>query len=116
MPQGNFEFQGRGLSFLWLLIWTTLLTLITVGIFTPWAYTAQQKWIARNTTVDGKPLEFTGTGLGLLGNWLLVFILTTITLGIYVPWGYCRLKRWEINNLHFAGGTPFAAPIAARRV
>lgn len=93
-----FEFRGSGFGYLWVLLWTSLLTAITFGLFFPWAYSAQQRWIAANTLLNGRPLEFTGTGVGFFGQWLLIMLLTIITLGIYAPWGYCRFKRWEVEN------------------
>jgi len=102
MPHGNFEFKGKGLGFWWLMIWTGFLTIITIGLFWPWAYSAQQRWLTEHTYIDGKQLVFKGTGIGLFGTWLLVVFLSIITLGIYAPWGYCRIKRWQVNNQYFA--------------
>lgn len=93
-----FEFRGSGLGYIWLLIWTTVLSFITGGIFFPWAISAQLRWIAANTFLNGRPLQFVGTGLGFFFQWLLILIPTLITLGIYAPWGYCRFKRWELEN------------------
>ena len=102
MAHGNFEFKGTGASYFWLLIWTNILTAITLGLYFPWAYCANQRWIAERTFIDGKQLTFKGTGGSFFGTWLLIAFLSIITLGIYAPWGYCRLKRWQINNLYFA--------------
>ncbi|HJH28155.1 MAG TPA: DUF898 family protein [Methanosarcinaceae archaeon] len=102
MVFGKFEFKGKGLNYLWLSIWTGLLIAISLGILFPWAYVAQQKWIAYNTSIDGKQLVFKGTGMGIFGTWLLIFILSIITLGLYSPWAYCRVKRWQTDNLYFA--------------
>ena len=97
-----FEFRGSGFGYVWVLLWTTVVSILTLGLFFPWAYSAQQRWIASNTYIDGRQLVFNGTGLGFLGHWLLIMILTIITLGLYLPWAYCRLKRWEIENTTFA--------------
>ena len=102
MTVGNFEFKGNGLSFLWLLIWTTVVTAITWGLFFPWAYSAQMRWIASNTFVTGKKLVFKGSGLGFFGTYLLIIILTIITVGIYTPWGVCRFIKWTTENMDFA--------------
>lgn len=59
-----FVFVGSGFGYLWLLIWTTVVSIITVGLFFPWAYSAQQRWICANTYVEGRRLRFDGTGLG----------------------------------------------------
>ena len=54
----DFEFDGSGFGYLWLCIWTTVLTVITCGLFFPWAYSAQQRWICSNTYVNGRQLRF----------------------------------------------------------
>ncbi|MDF2571319.1 MAG: yjgN [Sporomusa sp.] len=97
-----FEFRGTGFGYLWLVLWTSFVSVITLGLYFPWAYSAQQRWIADNTFVNGKQLVFTGTGIQFLVHWLLIMILTFITFGLYVPWAYCQLKRWETENTYFA--------------
>ena len=96
-----FVFVGSGLGYLWLLIWTTVVSIITVGLFFPWAYSAQQRWICANTYVEGRRLRFDGTGLGFFFQWLVIMLLTAVTFGIYAPWGYCQFKRWETHNTVF---------------
>ncbi len=102
MAHGKFEFRGTGLGYLWLFLWTTFLTIITFGIFYPWAVTAKQRWITAHTYIDGKQLCFKGSGIGFIANWLLILILSIITLGIYIPWGLVRLQRWIVSNTYFA--------------
>lgn len=99
---GKFEFRGTGGSYLWLAIWTGFLTTITCGLLWPAAYAAQQRWIAKNTLIDGKQLVFTGTGMGIFGVWLKILLLSIITLGIYAPWGWCAIKQWQVSNSYFA--------------
>lgn len=102
MPKGAFEFKGSGISCLWLMLWTFLASLLTLGLFFPWAYSAQQRWVASNTYVNGRQLRFIGTGISFFFNWILILALTFITVGLYTPWGYCRLKEWETHNTIFA--------------
>lgn len=102
MPKGMFEFRGSGFGCLWLMLWTFFVSFITLGLFFPWAYSAQQRWIASNTYINGRQLKFAGTGISFFFNWLFIMVLTAITFGIYTPWGYCRLKRWEVENTVFA--------------
>jgi len=66
--QSKFEFWETSVSYLW-----------------PVAYVAQQRWITKNTLIDGKQLVFTGTGMGIFGVWLKILLLSIITLGIYAP-------------------------------
>ena len=112
MTKGDFEFKGRGLSFLWFQLWTGFLVLITAGIFFPWAFSAQQRWLAEHTYVNDKRLVFRGTGGGFFGNWLLISFLSVITAGIYSPWAYCRIMRWKTDNLHILEPEDYAREIA----
>ncbi len=102
MAHGKFEFKGKGLGYLWLFIWTNILTVITFGLFYPWAITAKYRWKTAHTFIDGKQLCFKGTGGGLFANWLLILILSIITLGIYIPWGYVRIQKWIVGNTYYA--------------
>lgn len=102
MAHGNFEFKGLGGSFLWLAIWTSILTSITLGIYGPWAYCHKKRWLAANTYIDGQQLVFKGTGGSAFGLFLLVFFLSLITFGIYIAWGYCRIQRWLQSNTYYA--------------
>lgn len=102
MSHGNFEFRGKGFGYLWLSIWTAVLTIVSFGILWPWAYCARQRWLATHTFIDGRQLVFKGSGLGFFATWLLILLLSVVTLGIYIPWGYCRIMRWQTNNLYFA--------------
>ncbi len=102
MAHGEFVFQGKGGSLLWMYIWTSLLIMITFGIYFPWAYCHWQRWRAKNTYIDGQQLVFKGTGGTLFGIWLLTWFLCLITLGIYGPWGFCRYLRWQASNTYFA--------------
>lgn len=97
----QFEFKGSGFGYFWLLIWTTVISVLTFGLYFPWAYSAQQRWICRNTYVEGRRLRFEGTGLGFFFQWLFIMVLTTITFGLYAPWGYCQFKRWETEKTVF---------------
>ncbi len=102
MSYGSFDFRGKGGSYFWLIIWTTVLNVMTLSLFYPWAACAIEKWKAKHTYVDNNQLVFTGSGAGFFGTWLLIIILTIITIGLYAPWGACRLQRWKTNNLYFA--------------
>ncbi len=102
MQKTHFLFTGTGFGYIWLMIWTYLLTLLTFGLFFPWASCAQQRWIASNTYINGRQLVFLGSGFGFIGQWILILILTFLTFGLYIPWGYCRLKQWQVENTAFA--------------
>ena len=116
MAYGKFEFNGSGIGYLWLFIWTALLTFLSFGLFFPWAVSATQRWMAANIKIDGKQLCFKGSGVGFFANWLLIFILSIITFGIYIPWGAVRLFRWVVNNTYFAGAGDVECLVDAKRI
>lgn len=99
--QTTFEFRGSGFGYIWLLLWTAIVSVLTFGLFFPWAYSAQLRWINANTYIGGRQLAFVGSGLGLIWHWLVMLVLLFITFGLYTPWAYCRLKRWETDNTVF---------------
>ncbi len=102
MAKHAFEFRGSGLGCFWLMLWTFVASVLTLGLFFPWAYSAQQRWIASNTYVSGRQLTFHGSGMGFLANWLIILVLCAVTFGLFTPWGYCMVKRWETDNTDFA--------------
>ncbi len=102
------EFRGGGLECLWINVWTWGLTLLTLGIYHPWAHCARQRWEASRTYVEGRPLRFTGGGLEYFLFILFTGLLTAVTLGIFAPWAWCLAKRWHLSHLFF-GETPAAA-------
>ena len=102
MATGKFEFNGTGGGYVWLVLWTSVLNILTVSLAYPWTETAKERWKAKKTYIDCRQLTFKGTGFGFFGTWLVIIILTIITLGLYAPWGACRLQRWKTNNLYFA--------------
>lgn len=73
----RFRFHGDGLSFFLLLLKNLILTLITFGIYTPWARTERRRYIWSNLEIHGQRLQYVGTGNELFLGYVRV-------LGIYV--------------------------------
>ena len=92
-----------------------LLTIFTLGIGLPWAVCMKERWVAKNTIIDGKQLVFDGKGGQLFGKYIKWFLLTIITLGIYSSWVSIRMKEWVVSHTHFVEVAPVveAAPVEA---
>lgn len=76
-----------------------LLTIVTLGIYTPWFICRMLRWGAENFTLtadDGTTykLRFEGTGGALFGKFILGAILCIITLYIYMPWFMVDIRKW----------------------
>ena len=97
----NSFFDGGLLQLIGWRILGTLITIVTLGICFPWAYTMVYSWEAKHTVIDGKRLMFDGTALGLFGMWIKWLLLTIITIGIYSFWVSISLRKWKTKHTHF---------------
>jgi uncharacterized membrane protein YjgN (DUF898 family) len=96
-----FSFDGGAGNYLGTAILAFLVTLVSLGLATPFAIVLRHRWRAKHTYVDGRRLVFRGTGMSLFGNWLKWFFLTLITIGIYSFWVVPRLTKWIVENTDF---------------
>ncbi len=79
-----------------------IISICTLGICLPWAYTMLYNWEAKHTVIEGQRLQFNGSAVGLFGNWIKWFLLSIITLGIYALWVQIKLKKWIVKHTAFA--------------
>lgn len=106
MPKGNCEFNGSGREYLGIfVIHLFFLSMLTLGIYSPWAWVRFFKLKASHTLINGKEVIFTGTGSNLFIICLVNILLTIITLGIYSPWAICKISKWKAQNT-LVGGKP----------
>ena len=104
MPKGNCEFKGTGREYLGVfVIHLFLLSMITLGFYSPWAWVKLFKLRASHTVISGKEVVFNGTGLKFFGVCLLNGLFIIITLGIYFPWAICRISKWKAKNTLVGG-------------
>ena len=66
------RFTGSGSEYFRIWIVNLLLTLLTVGLYYPWAKVRRLRYFYGNTLVDGHPLDFHGEPLKMLRGYLLV--------------------------------------------
>jgi uncharacterized membrane protein YjgN (DUF898 family) len=65
-------YQGDALDLFVVMIKNVFLTLVTVGIYSPWARAARRRYLWKQVAIDGHRLEFTGTGKELFFGYLKV--------------------------------------------
>lgn len=94
------EQRSKVLSFVWLSIWTSLLTLVTVTLFRFWQRTFFRRKLWGETFVNDEPIEYIGKGLELF----LGFLLAIVIMGLPPAIGLFLIQQ-------FFG--PFAVTIAA---
>ena len=102
MEDNRSEFTGGLLGLICINILQGLLITITLGFGAPWAICMKERWIAKNTYIEGRQLAFDGTGAQLFGSYIKWFLLTLITFGIYGFWLEIKMKHWLVKHTHFA--------------
>jgi uncharacterized membrane protein YjgN (DUF898 family) len=75
-------YRGTGGDLFFLVLKNVFLTLITLGIYTPWARTAKRAFLWRQVEIGGQRLEYTGTGKELFLGYLKVAGVYIVLFGI----------------------------------
>ncbi|NYV27828.1 DUF898 family protein [Streptobacillus felis] len=95
------EFRASVLDYFLHNIFITILSVLTLGLLTPWLLASNYRWEAENTYINGKQLYFDGKGSQLIGKWIVWLLLTIITCGLYRFIVSLRLKQWVISHTYF---------------
>ncbi|MEY4514418.1 MAG: hypothetical protein RLZZ450_6540 [Pseudomonadota bacterium] len=83
----TFAFVGSGVAFFALVIKNMLLSLVTLGVYLPWAKTERRQYLWQNIEIAGHRLRYHGTGKELFIGYLkviagyLVFVGTPLLVG-----------------------------------
>ena len=95
------KFTGTVGSYIALYIINSLLCMITLGIYVPWAVCKVYRWQIDHKIVDGKKMSFEGEGGSLFGQYIKWMLLSIITLGIYGLFIPVKLEAWKTERTHF---------------
>src|SRR6185295_361544 len=71
----QFQFTGKGGEYFAIWIVNLLLTIITFGIYSPWAKVRREQYFHRNTLLDGHAFDYTGQPIKILIGRVLVLIV-----------------------------------------
>jgi len=82
-----FTFSGKFGSFITRFIGNLLLTVITLGIYTPWFMTSMYKFFAKNAKYDEHNFDFKGNGTDLFVIVLVTLIIPLLVVGTIVMTG-----------------------------
>jgi uncharacterized membrane protein YjgN (DUF898 family) len=80
--QHRFSFHGTGGAFFAIVLKNVVLTILTLGIYAPWAKTIRRQFLWQNTEVAGHRLRYHGTGRELLIGYIKVAIGYAVIFGI----------------------------------
>ena len=101
MERENSYFDGGLFQYIGWSILGVIVTVCTLGICFPWAYTMIYNWEVMHTVINGKRLQFNGSAVQLFGTWVKWLFLTIITVGIYLFWIPIKLKAWKTKHTYF---------------
>lgn len=113
-----FEFHGNGYEYFRIWIVNILLTLVTLGIYSPWAKVRNLRYLYGNTSLDGHRFDYLARpvsilkgrliAVGVLGLFLLsnefapALVPVWIVLFVFVlPWVICRAMIFRNHNTSY---------------
>ena len=79
----RFEFFGKGSEYFSIMIVNWILTLITLGIYYPWAREKRLKYTMGQTALNGERFNFAGTGKEMFSGWIKVLVYELVALVIF---------------------------------
>ena len=114
------RFTGTGGEYFRVWVVNTLLTLLTLGLYSPWAKVRKTRWFWRNTQLDGVAFQYHGQPLAILRGRLLALVLLALyslsghlaratslailgALGALAPWLFMKAQRFKLANTSWRG-------------
>ncbi len=115
----NIQFTAHGSDYFPIWITNLLLTMITFGIYGPWAKVRREKFFHQHTLIDGDALDYHGNpikiligriittllGLGLYAREFSVALAIgcAVILGLIIPFAMQRSIRFRLYNTSYRG-------------
>ncbi len=113
------SFEGNGLEYFKIWIVNVLLTIITIGIYYPWAKVRNNRYFYANSKLEEKSFEYHATGKQLFFGYVIASALLTVyfmisemfVLGqiifvagflLALPWILWRSMRFNLNITSFS--------------
>ncbi|PLX97925.1 MAG: hypothetical protein C0622_12045 [Desulfuromonas sp.] len=111
----NFTFHGSAKEYFGIWIVNTLLKVVTLGIYTPWAKVRKRRFFYENTQLEGMNFDYLANPIALLKGWLIaaaLFLLYTFggqfnpilsfiagaLIFILMPWAIVRSRLFNNRN------------------
>lgn len=78
------EFFGKGSEYFSIMIVNWLLTLVTVGLYYPWARAKSLRYIHGQTALNNERFHFSGTGNEMFKGFIKLILFYIVMLGIFL--------------------------------
>jgi uncharacterized membrane protein YjgN (DUF898 family) len=97
----RFKYIGTAKDLFRLYIKGVLLSILTLGFYSPWFRCRLYKFLIENSRYGNQPFKYSGEGFELFKIYLKGILLTIITLGVYGFWFSANIVRYYWNNISF---------------
>lgn len=74
-PRHAFVFTGKGGEYFLICLVNLLLTIITMGIYGPWALVKCRRYIYQHVTLKGQPFRYEGTGGAIFVSFSIIMVV-----------------------------------------
>lgn len=84
----HFVFHGQTWPYFVICLVNVILSIITCGIFIPWAWVRSRRYLCENMAVNGTRFGYHGRGITIFFSWVLIFValvLLSLALAIFYP-------------------------------
>ncbi len=89
----RFQFLGKGSEYFSIMIVNWLLTLVTLGIYYPWARAKRLKYIYGQTALNDEHFNFAGTGKEMFRGFIKVILFYIVVMGVYFLFSSMQMPR-----------------------
>ncbi len=79
----HFQFFGKGSEYFSIMIVNWLLTMVTLGMYYPWARAKRLKYIYGQTALNDERFNFAGTGNEMFRGFIKVLLFYIVVMGAY---------------------------------
>ena len=90
------DFHGKGSDFFGIIIVNWLLTIVTLGIYYPWAKAKQLQYIYSATSLNGDSFSFHGTGKEMFKGFIKAILIFGTLYGILILAMYLKMPFWGL--------------------
>lgn len=114
------KFTGDGATYFGIWIVNVLLTIVTVGLYSPWAKVRRLRYFYGSTLLDGSPFDYHGAPLALLKGRLIALALlvaysqtakisltlwlaVVAAIAIALPWLLWKSQQFRLRNSSYRG-------------
>jgi uncharacterized membrane protein YjgN (DUF898 family) len=100
----RFSFHGESAEFLKMMVKGTLLSIVTLGFYTPYFQNQRRAFFVNNARFGTEPFMYKADGSELMGEYIKAVLLTIPTLGLYWCWYSAFKHRYFWGNTTMRGG------------